>query len=178
MNRTLQTQPALSWLSALDLRLCRRLNGSARPGLVGALIVTSRLGDGILWYVLMGMLPLLFGQRGLLLSVRMAGVGLVCLGLYRLIKERAARPRPFQAEPGIRAWTAPLDRWAFPSGHTMHAVAFTWVLVAEIPELAVYLVPFAALVAVSRVVLGLHYPSDVLAGGLLGASIAALARLL
>jgi undecaprenyl-diphosphatase len=178
MHRTLQSQPALSWLSALDLQLCRRLNRAARPGLIRALILASRLGDGILWYVLMGALPVVLGREGLQLSLRMAGVGLVCLGLYRLIKERAARPRPFQAQPGIRAWTAPLDRYAFPSGHTMHAVAFTWILVAEIPELAIWLVPFAAVVAASRVVLGLHYPSDVLAGGALGATIAGLSRLI
>jgi undecaprenyl-diphosphatase len=60
----------------------------------------------------------------------------------------------------------------------MHAVAFTWILVAEIPELAIWLVPFAAVVAASRVVLGLHYPSDVLAGGALGATIAGLSRLI
>lgn len=178
MIRSLQGRHALSWLSALDLQLCRRLNRSARPGLVRTLIVASRLGDGVLWYVLMALLPVLLGRQGLEISLRMAGVGLVCLGSYRLIKERAARPRPFQAEPGIRAWTAPIDHYAFPSGHTMHAVAFTWILVAEIPALAPLLIPFAAVVATSRVVLGLHYPSDVLAGGALGASIAALAQLL
>jgi undecaprenyl-diphosphatase len=178
MHDHLRGQQALTWLTALDVGLCQRLNRTARPGLVRALIVASRLGDGILWYVLMAFLPLVLGGRGLALSIRMAGVGLVCLGLYRLIKDRAARPRPFQAQPGVQAWTAPLDLYAFPSGHTMHAVAFTWVLVAEIPELAPWLVPFAIAVATSRVVLGLHYPSDVLAGAALGATVGALAGIL
>jgi undecaprenyl-diphosphatase len=63
---------------------------------------------------------------------------------------------------------APLDRYSFPSGHTLHAVSFTIVTTAHAPELAPILVPFALLVAASRVVLGLHYPTDVAAGAFIG----------
>jgi undecaprenyl-diphosphatase len=67
---------------------------------------------------------------------------------------------------------APLDRYSFPSGHTLHAVCFTTLATSHVPGLAPVLLPFAALVAASRVVLGLHYPSDVLVGAALGASLA------
>ena len=53
------------------------------------------------------------------------------------------------------------------------AVAFTTLGVAFVPALAAVLVPFALSVAASRVVLGLHYPSDVLVGAALGAGLAA-----
>ena len=66
----------------------------------------------------------------------------------------------------------PLDRYSFPSGHTLHAVCFTWQAVAHFPALAWVLVPMAALIAASRVVLGLHYPSDVIAGAGVGAALA------
>jgi undecaprenyl-diphosphatase len=83
----------------------------------------------------------------------------------------AAPPPVFDARS--RALIAPLDEFSFPSGHTLHAVAFSLVAIAHYPPLAWVLVPFTAAVAASRVVLGLHYPSDVLAATSFGAAVAA-----
>jgi undecaprenyl-diphosphatase len=91
---------------------------------------------------------------------------------YRQLKHRLVRERPCVTHAGIRLGTAPLDRYSFPSGHTLHAVSFTMIATAHVPALAPILVPFALLVAISRVVLGLHYPTDVLAGGLIGSLLA------
>ena len=66
----------------------------------------------------------------------------------------------------------PLDYFSFPSGHTLHAVAFGLVALFYYPLLAVVLMPFIVMVGISRVVLGLHYPSDVLAGAAIGYVIA------
>ena len=82
------------------------------------------------------------------------------------------RQRPYLLHGGITLGTAPLDRCSFPSGHTLHAVAFTVVALAYYPQLAWLLIPFASFVAVSRVILGLHYPSDVVAGAVIGALLA------
>ena len=99
------------------------------------------------------------------------------LPLYKLLKRGTARPRPcMTAGSGLRALVPALDTHSFPSGHTLHAVAFTLVLVPHYPPLAWALVPFTLLVALSRVVLGLHYPSDVLAGAALGALLGLLPR--
>jgi membrane-associated phospholipid phosphatase len=94
------------------------------------------------------------------------------LALYRHLKERLVRERPCVSFAGIEPGTAPLDRYSFPSGHTLHAVCFTTLATAHVPELAVLLVPFTLLVAASRVVLGMHYPSDVLAGAAIGMALA------
>jgi undecaprenyl-diphosphatase len=103
---------------------------------------------------------------------RMAGTGLVCTLIYKWLKSKTSRPRPFAVENAVRAGADPLDPFSFPSGHTLHAVAFSVVAIAFYPVLAWLLAPFTLLVAISRVVLGLHYPSDVLAGAALGALIA------
>lgn len=140
--------------------------------------MVSRLGDGAFWYALMAALVLADGWRGLAVSAQLAATGLVALLMYRRLKRWTRRPRPFAADGRIRAWIAPLDEYSFPSGHTLHAVAFTLVALAHYPVLAPLLLPFAASVAASRVVLGLHYPSDVLAATAIGSALAALSLVL
>lgn len=169
--------PPSPWLKLLHLdgRLCHRLNQLNRsegPGRFFAAV--SRLGDGVFWYLLMLLLPLMLGRSGLLVSLHLLFTGACCLLLYRWIKLRTSRPRPFRAMPEIVHRIAPLDEYSFPSGHTLHAVAFTLVLASYLPLLAWLVLPFTLLVALSRPILGLHYPSDVLAGAIIGASIATL----
>jgi undecaprenyl-diphosphatase len=166
---------ALAGLAQIDLALCVRLNRVERRALVRSLALISRLGDGVLWYSLIVALPLLYGPGEWPHVARLAAAGAGCLLLYKLIKGHAARPRPFVTHREVTLRTLPLDLHAFPSGHTMHAVAFTVLLVAEHPELDIALIPFTILVALSRVALGLHYPSDVAAGAGLGALVATLA---
>lgn len=159
----MRTTP-LELLAGREARLCRRANHYCRRRRVRRLFsVISQLGDGVFWYVLMGALVLLDGFDGLRASVHMAATGLAALLLYKGLKRWTRRPRPYAADLRIRAWVAPLDEFSFPSGHTLHAVSFTIVALAYYPWLAPLLVPFTFGVALSRVVLGLHYPSDVLA---------------
>jgi undecaprenyl-diphosphatase len=128
----------------------------------------------VFWYALMASMPLWLGvTEGLRAALHMLAVGAVGLALYKVLKRTLVRERPFVGLVGIECAMPPLDRYSFPSGHTLHAVAFSTLGVAFVPALAVVLVPFAILVAASRVVLGLHYPSDVLVGAALGAGLAA-----
>lgn len=152
---------------------CRRANRWGASGLVRRYFAAiSRLGDGGFWYALMGALVLVDGTTGLAASAHMAATGGVALLMYKRLKRWTRRPRPFAVDGRIQPWVAPLDEFSFPSGHTLHAVSFTVVALAWYPWLAVLLVPFSASVAVSRVVLGLHYPSDVLAALGLGSLLA------
>ena len=131
----------------------------------------SRLGDGVIWYALMLALPFLYGERGLEVALVMLATSAAGLAVYKLLKRTFVRERPFIRHAGISLAGAPLDRYSFPSGHTLHAVAFTWQAVRGVSRSsAVVLVPLALAIAASRVVLGLHYPTDVLVGALLGAA--------
>ncbi len=141
------------------------------PGLGGLFRIFSRLGDGILWYVLIAVLPLA-GTQGRTASIQMAVAALAGIVLYRLLKTRCVRERPFRSHPQVTRTGIPLDRYSFPSGHTLHAVALTAIACHHLPGLAPALIPVALMIGMSRVVLGLHYPSDVAAGALLGLGIA------
>jgi undecaprenyl-diphosphatase len=104
--------------------------------------------------------------------LHMAFAGAVCTCCYKMVKRSTARARPYEANLPVLAGAGVLDRFSFPSGHTLHAVAFSLVACAHYPALGMLLWPFTLLTALSRVALGLHYPSDVIAGGALGAIIA------
>ena len=163
-------------VDAAEYGLCRRLNCGASSGAVRQVFrIASRLGDGIVWYALMLALPLLYGYAGLRTAFVMAVSGAIGVALYKKLKHIVVRERPFITHANLTLGAAPLDRYSFPSGHTLHAVSFTWQAVAAFPELAWVLAPLAALIAASRVVLGLHYPTDVMAGAGIGALLAAAA---
>lgn len=162
------------WL-AYDELLCLRLNRGARIRWVRSLFrLVSRLGDGVFWYVLMLWLLLSPEDRASLVVLHMAATGLACTALYKWLKARTSRPRPYQVNRAITCDAAPLDHFSFPSGHTLHAVAFSTVLLTYYPAFAWLVLPFSLLVALSRMVLGLHYPSDVLAGGAIGILVSSL----
>lgn len=158
---------------AWDLAWCLRCNRTSQSRWVKKMFcVVSRLGDGMFWYAVMLGILLVERGEGIFPCLHMVAVGLSSVGAYKLIKTSASRPRPFEVSQAIAPGMPPLDRFSFPSGHTLHAVAFTGVALVYYPALACLLLPFTLLVGVSRVILGLHYPSDVLAGAVIGASIA------
>jgi undecaprenyl-diphosphatase len=157
-----------SWLQR-DRSWSQRLHRAAdRPVLLRAMVGISRLSDGVVWYATVLLLPWLGGPQGTACAIRMLGLGVLNLVVYTILKRHFARPRPYVDCPGIRACARSLDEYSFPSGHVMHAVAFTIVLDAYYPALGWALWPFSVIVALSRITLGLHYPSDVLAGAALG----------
>ena len=159
-------------LEGIDRGLTDWINAWAAPawGRVW-MLVASRLGNGWLWWT-RGFVILLDGGRQRYRVLVAGGVAVgVAQGIGRLLKIAVSRERPCEARTHVWARVPPPDPYSFPSAHTMTAFAFTLAVGLEIPELLWWLLFAAFSVAASRVVLGLHYVSDVVAGGVLGAGI-------
>ncbi len=162
----------LARFDVLEYRLCVTINQTSRREVVRCFFAgISRLGDGVFWYVLLAML-VIQGPAEQLAAAQMAATALVGVVIYKLLKGSLVRERPFIAHRDIQCGCPPLDRYSFPSGHTLQAVLFTTLALAWFPALAPVLLPFTVLVALSRVVLGLHYPTDVVCGALIGYGLA------
>ena len=156
-----------------DHRLMRRVNRWPAPRWIRYwMLWATRAGDGWLWWG-MGLIILLFGgdQRFLAIGAAALSTGLGVV-LFRQIKKRTGRRRPCMFEPHCWATLLPPDQFSFPSGHTITAFAVAVSLSRFYPDLAIGLLFCAVSVAASRILLGMHFLSDVVAGAAIGTSLA------
>jgi undecaprenyl-diphosphatase len=173
----------LTYVTASDARISGRVRGWTPPRWVRLwMLCATTFGDGWLW--LSVGLALLDGagrwRRVVAAAAIAAGVANMALVI---LKRRFRRPRPcdeashpaFSVRPSRYLRYAPSDRFSFPSGHSMNAFALGTVLALTFPWTAPCVGVVAASIAASRVVLGLHFVSDVLVGSVLGVVIGLLA---
>ena len=92
--------------------------------------------------------------------------------IYFVLKNSLKRNRPEAALKNFRSIITPSDQFSFPSGHTSAAFLMATLLSSQFPSLLIPLYCWALLIGCSRVVLGVHFPTDILVGSLLGISTA------
>jgi len=155
-----------------DQRVMRRLNRWKAPRWIRYwMLAATRMGDGWLWYSL-GAILLVVGGPQRYSAVAAAGcAALAGVAVFKVLKSLSRRQRPCQLEPHCWATILPPDQFSFPSGHTMTAFAIALVVSYFYPGLEGPLYFLAASIALSRVVLGMHFLSDVLAGAVLGSGL-------
>ena len=156
-------------VEAGDHRLMRRVNRWRPPQWLRLwMIAATRGGDGWLWYA-MGAVVALFGglERFHALAAAVLAVS-VGIGLFLVLKRSFGRRRPCALEPHCWATLLPPDQFSFPSGHTITAFAVATSLSMFYPAMLVSLLFCALSVAASRVILGMHFLTDVLAGAAIG----------
>lgn len=155
-----------------DYRVMQRANNWPAPRWVrlGAMAAT-RAGDGWLW-CLVGLAVLLFGNEDRVAAVAAASLaGASSVLLFMGMKRLTGRERPCTITPHCWATLLPPDHFSFPSGHTMTAFAVSVAFSLFYPSLAAGLLFCAFSIAISRILLGMHFLSDVIAAMLLGAGL-------
>lgn len=160
----------LEQLLELDGSILLWIQENLRTNLMTAIMkAVTRLGDKGLFWIIAAVLFLLFKstrKTGLALSI---GLVINALIVNVWLKNMVGRIRPYEVVEGLRCLIPePVDA-SFPSGHASHAfvaVAVIWIMMSK--KYGIIALIISALMAWSRLYLGVHYPSDVLAGILIG----------
>lgn len=163
----------LTYIEHRDHRLMLCVNRWQAPRWIRLwMLCATRGGDGWLWYG-MGLAIALFGGDSRFEAIATAALTeALGIGVFLRLKKAIGRKRPSAFEPHCWATLLPPDQFSFPSGHTITAFAVALSLSHFYPSLELGLLFCAASVAASRVLLGMHFLSDVLAGAVIGSSLA------
>jgi undecaprenyl-diphosphatase len=166
-------QSMFHFISSGDHKLMRKVNKWPAPKWVRlAAIIATRAGDGWLWYLL-GLLVILFGGESRFTATAAAGsAAFTGVGLFVSLKKVSGRKRPCEIEPHVWAHLLPPDQFSFPSGHTITAFAVAITFGEFYPILFGMLLFCALAIATSRILLGMHFLSDVLVGAMIGTGLA------
>ena len=166
------TRSVWGFIERRDYRVMQRMNRWRAPRWIRYwMIAATRMGDGWLWYGL-GIMLLVYGGPQRFSAIGAAGAAAVGgIFVFKVLKHLSQRQRPCQIEPHCWSKVLPPDKFSFPSGHTMTAFSIALVISYFYPSLEGTLFFVALSIAVSRIVLGMHFLSDVLAGIVLGVAL-------
>ena len=165
-------QEVLHFIGTRDARLMRRVHRWPAPRWVRiASIWSTRLGDGWVWYALAPLILVFGGDERYRALATASFAALAGILLFKSVKHACRRARPCEQEPHCWATILPPDQFSFPSGHTITAFVIAVSLGHLYPHAEPGLVVIAACIGASRILLGMHYLSDVIAGAIFGAAV-------
>lgn len=162
----------IEFIATQDHRLLRRVQSWRLPRWVRLwMVCATRGGDGWAWYA-QGLVILTWGGARRFTAVGAAGLAAgTGIALFLALKKTIGRKRPSSPQLGNWSKLLPPDQFSFPSGHSITAFAITLPVILSYPSLAGGLLVLAVSIAASRVVLGMHFLSDVVAGCLIGSGL-------
>ena len=130
-------------------------------------LITSLANGGIIWIIAAVLLLIFKKSRKTGFSVALALITGLIIGNL-ILKNLVGRIRPYEFNEGVEILVARLSDYSFPSGHTLASFEAATVLLIRDKRLGVPALVLAVAIAFSRLYLYVHYPTDVLAGIILG----------
>ncbi len=163
-----------SWISALDEAILLFVQDNIRtPALTFIMRLFSRIGDAGIGWIVLGVLLLIFARtrrRGAVMLGALATEYVLC---DLVIKKIVLRPRPYLVISQLELLVAQESSTSFPSGHSASSFACAYMLTRLFGKKGAWAYLPASLIAISRIYVGVHYPSDVVAGVLFGTLVGA-----
>ena len=170
-TKTLQ----IAAIQQIDVYLFQKFNLLCHQRIKQLAVAVSKTGDGYLYAIIAGYLYFTdVTNADAFFYITLAAFALE-LPLYLALKNTLKRARPFNSISDFNSHISPSDKFSMPSGHTAAAFVFATMISAFFPTWAVLAYSWASLIGVSRIVLGVHFPGDIIAGALLGYGCAELA---
>lgn len=157
-------------IQVVDEKLFTRLF-HGKPRLKKLACHVSRSADGYLYILLPMLYWLIYPVQGRAFFSIAACAFIAERITYFVLKKNLKRRRPPAAIPGLKSLVIPSDEFSFPSGHTSGAFLFSTLCVLWFGVIAIPMFAWATVVGISRVLLGVHFVTDILAGAAIGASI-------
>lgn len=162
----------LKRLAQADTQLFNWLFGFTVQKDCTLILMMSRTGDGYLYLAIGALLWAFEHQYGALFLYTALMAYALELPLFIFLKNTFKRARPADLLDGFAAHIQPSDKFSLPSGHTAAAFLMATIVATFYPAFAILAFVWASLIGLSRVLLGVHFPGDVLLGATLGISIA------
>ena len=168
------TMAILSTLQRFDVALFDTLYsyGRERLGVTRTALAFSRSGDGYLQLLAPVVVWLSQSPLTQTFVTAWAIAMLIERATYYILKNTLKRLRPADFKPNFHSLITASDKFSFPSGHTSAAFCIATITVLIFGGLSMGMFAWALMVGISRVVVGVHFPGDVLAGALMGSGIA------
>lgn len=162
----------MKWLQTIQYLDIRTFNWCMarrrREQLTALSRAVSKTADGWMYVLFFALFAMVHPDSGMPLA-RIAFVAYVAeRSIYWVLKNTCRRNRPEQALVEFTSFIIPSDKFSFPSGHTSAAFLFTILVSSHLPALLPFLLVWSVSVALSRIFLGVHFPTDTLIGACLG----------
>lgn len=156
-------------IQALDEAILLFVQDNIRtPALTNVVVLISRLGDAGIAWIALGLALVAFARtrrRGAAMLITLASEYVIC---DLIIKKLVLRPRPYLIISQLELLVPLESSTSFPSGHSASSFACAYILTCLFGKRGAWAYLPASLIALSRIYVGVHYPSDVVAGILLG----------